>query len=322
MTLAQLKAFLAAYELASFTAAAAKLDTSQASVSELIARLEEELDLRLFTRGPRRLVPTSAAAELRIHALEAVTAVDNGIDAMRSMTSLQGGVCTFGVLRNAGYYDLADLVQRFHHRYPKIKIRMVGLNSALVAASVVDGEIEAALVVLPVADEGLVVRPLFRDEVLYASTTRDPEAGPVTIEEMAAADLVLYDAHSGWRDPTRRQILERAHLAGLKIEPAIEVEHVETALNLVATGAGDTMVSKSVIQGAGFPANIRVFPFAEPLYDTIALIQREGAHLSPATQKIAELAERTLLARVSKTGENGVTPSLNARRASSTRPDM
>lgn len=302
MTLVQLKAFLAAYDLASFTAAADRLNTSQASTSELIARLEDELGLRLFTRGPRRLVPTAAAVELRVHASEAVNAVQNGLAAMHALTSLEGGVCTFGVLRNAGYYDLADLVQRFHTRYPEIKVRLVGLNSAPVAAAVSAGEIEAALVVLPVPVEGLIVEPLFKDEVLYASATRDPAKGPVDIEELAAADLVLYDAYSGWQDPTRRQVLERAQLRGLKIDPVIEVEHVETALNLVATGAGDTIVSRAVAENPNFPAAIRTVPFAEPLYDTIALIRREGTTLSPATQKIAQLAQRTLLAKLGATG--------------------
>lgn len=298
MTLTQLKAFLAAMEVGSFTAAAQRLETTQASVSELIARLEEEVGLKLFLRGPRRLIPTPAAAELRIHALQAVTSVDDGIDALRSMTSLQGGVSTFGVLRNAGYYDLADLVQRFHRRYPKVRVRMIGLNSGLVVESVAAGEIECGLVVLPIIEEGLVVKPLFKDEVLYASTSRDPRKGPVTIEEMAATELVLYDAHSGWKDPTRRQIQERAHAAGVKVNPVIEVEHVETAINLVATGAGDSMVSKTIVETPNFPQHVRTFRFAEPLYDTIALIQQEGAYLSPATRKFAELAEHTLLAKV------------------------
>lgn len=298
MTMAQLRAFLAAYDLGSFTAAAATLETSQASVSELIARLEEEVGLSLFTRGGRRLLPTTAAAELREHARQSVSSFDNGIQALRSMTSLDGGVCTFGVLRNAAYYDLSDLVQRFHERYPNVRVRLVGLNSAIVADAVARGEIEAGLVVLPVTETGLVVKPLFKDEVLYASATRDPTRGPMTIEEMAVTKLVLYDAYAGWKDPTRRQVLERAQLAGLQIDPAIEVEHVETALNLVRTGAADSIVCRTIAEGRAFPRNVRTVPFAQPLYDTLALVQRESSYLSPATQKIAQLAERILLAKV------------------------
>ncbi|MCW4385641.1 LysR family transcriptional regulator [Salinibacterium sp. SYSU T00001] len=290
MTLTQLRAFLAALELGSFTSAAVELETTQASVSELVARLERELDVKLFIRGGRRLVPTAAAAELREHAVQAVTALGNGMEAVRALNSLESGTCTFGVLRNAAYYDLSDLARRFHERYPNVKIRLVGLNSALVAESVASGEIEAGLVVLPVAAAGLTVTPLRRDEVLFASTTRDAEGGAVTIEELAEAKLVLYDAYAGWSDPTRLQLRERARLRGLEIEPAIEVEHVETALGLVSGGSVDTIVCRTVAESSGFPSDIRVFPMAEPFYDTIALIHREGALLSPATRRIADLA--------------------------------
>lgn len=294
MTLVQLRAFLAALETGSFTAAAQRLGSSQASVSELVSRLEEELELALFTRVARGLVPTAAAGELRGHAIQAVSAVDTGRDALRAMTSLTSGVCTFGVLRNAAYYDLADLAFTFHARYPGVQLRMVGLNSALVAESVRSGELEAGLVVLPVNDDGLVVTPLFDDEVLYCSVTRQPSAGPVDIAGLATVPLVLYDAHVGWADPTRRQLRERAERAGVQLTPAIEVEHVETALGLVAAGAGDTIVSASIVKSRSFPPHLNIFPFAEPFIETIALVKREGQALSPATRRMVTLARNSL----------------------------
>ena len=298
MTLAQLKAFLAAIDLGSFTAAAVELDSAQASVSELVARLERGLGVKLFVRGGRRLTPTDAALALRAHAEQAVSAIDNGLETVRALHALEGGTCTFGVLRNAAYYDLSDLVERFHAQHPNVKVRLVGLNSALVAESIAAGEIEAGLVVLPVEESGLRISPLFRDEVLYASAHRRPADGPVTTSEVSSAKLVLYDAYAGWNDPTRRQLLARARLEGLTIEPAIEVEHVETAISLVATGAADTIVSRTIAESPSFPPGVAVTPFADPIYDTIALVQREGAYLSPATRRLAQLAEQLLMARV------------------------
>ncbi len=308
MTITQLTAFLAAMEHGSFTAAARSLDTTQASVSELVARLERELDVVLFARGSRRLVPTEAAIELRPHATQAVSAVQNGVDTIRALTSLDRGTCTFGVLRNAAYYALADLAETFHHRHPDVRLRLVGINSAHVARSIAAGELEAGLLVLPVDEEGLEVRPLFRDEVLYASTTRDEKSGPPTIDEVSEAKLVLYDAFAGWDDPTRRQLLERARLRGLTIEPALEVEHVETALDLVAAGTADTIVSRSIAESDGFPTGIRTFPLAEPMHDTIALVQREGMLLSSATRRLVELAERMLRERLPE--HEGRTPAV------------
>jgi len=298
MTITQLTAFLAAIEHGSFTAAARSLDMTQASVSELVARLERELDVALFTRGGRRLVPTAAALELRPHAAQAVSAVQNGIDTIHALASLDRGICTFGVLRNAAYYALADLAETFHHRHPNVRLRLVGINSAHVARSIAAGELEAGLVVLPIDEDGLEVRPLFRDEVLYASATRPAASAPVTIDEVVEAKLVLYDAFAGWDDPTRRQLLERAKLRGRTVEPALEVEHVETALSLVAAGTADTIVSRSIAESEGFPPGIRTFSFAEPMHDTIALVQRRGVLLSPATRRLTELAERMLRERL------------------------
>jgi len=295
MTLTQIRAFLAAYEHRSFTAAARELDITQASISELVARLELEVGIKLFTRGPRRLLPTPAGEEFRRHAQDAAHSVAEGLGALQAITSLKGGTSTFGVLRNAAYYDMADLVLRFHRRYPDVKVRLLGLNSALVAESISAGEIECGVIVLPVTVTNLAVEPLLKDEVVYVSATRDPRAGPVSIEEMARNSLVLYDAYSGWRDPARRQILERANIAGVKLEPGIEVEHVETAMTLVASSAGDSLVSRTVLASGNFPKNLRAFPFAEPLYDTLALARRENGYLAPATRKFAALAKRTLL---------------------------
>jgi DNA-binding transcriptional LysR family regulator len=295
MTLNQLRVFLRVAALGTFSAAAAELKMTQPSVSELIKRMEQAYGIRLFMRGPRRLVLTTAGEELIPYAQQAVDAADGADRALRSVTSLKGGVATFGLLRNANYYFLSALLETFHSRYPDVQLRIIGLNSVEVAEAVTAGELEAGLVVLPIDAEELSVTPLLRDEVLFASADPSRTRTPVTIADLAATDLVLYDAHYGWRDPTRRQLAERAQLEGVTLTPQIEIEHVESALGIVALGGGDTIVSRAVAESKAFPENIHTVPFAEPLYDTIAIIQRRGNVLSPATREIARLAQRMLL---------------------------
>jgi len=297
MTLNQLRAFLRVVQLGTFSAAAADLGMTQPSVSELIRRLEESYGVRLFSRGARLLVLTSAGEQLLPYAQQAVDAADGADNALRSLTSLTGGVATFGLLRNANYYFLSQLLETFHNRYPEVRLRVIGLNSVEVAEAVSAGELEAGLVVLPIDSERLTVTPLMRDEVLFASADPARTAEPATIESLAVPDLVLYDAHYGWRDPTRRQLAERAQLLGLTLVPRIELEHVETALGIVALGGGVTIVSSAVAKSKGFPEGIHTVGFAEPLYDTIAIVQRRGTVLSPATREIARLARRMLLDR-------------------------
>ncbi|HEY0373325.1 MAG TPA: LysR family transcriptional regulator [Amnibacterium sp.] len=290
MSLVQLRVFLAAARLGSFTAAAAAMHMAQPSVSEFIRRLEDAYGTVLFVRGGRRLVLTAAGEALLPLAEQTVAAADEADRTLRALTSLSGGTASFGLLRNAKYYALESLVAEFHRLHPDVRLRVIGLNSVEVAGAVASGELEAGLVVLPIDDEGLVVTPLRRDEVVYASSDPSRLTAPPTLHDLAGRPLVLYDAHYGWRDPTRRQVADRARLAAVHLDVVAEVEQVESALALVAAGIGDTFVSRAVADSGAVPAGIGFVPFAEPLYDTVALVRRASAALSPATAELVRLA--------------------------------
>lgn len=295
MTITQLRAFLLAATSGSFTAAALELGTTQPTVSELVRKLEVEGGLPLFVRAGRTLVLTSAGRELLPWAQRVIDGAEGAMQSLNALKGLTGGVASFGVLRNAAYYFLSDLAERFHAERPGVRTRLVGQNSVEVADGVRSGELEAGLAVLPIDDDGLSVTPLLRDEVLWASADAERTSAPMTIDSIADAPLILYDAHYGWGDPTRRQLAERAQLAGIRLDPLIEVENIESALGLVARSMGDTIVSRAVSLSPTFPPNISTAPFAEPLYDVIALITREGATLSPATAELVRLATEMLL---------------------------
>jgi len=294
LTFSQLRIFALAAHHGSFTAAGRALQMSQPTVSEAVRRLEQGYGTRLFVRGARSLVLTSTGEELLPLAEQAVAAVEAADQALTAAQELRGGVASFGLLRNAKHYAMADLLTSFHEHYPDVRLRVIGVNSADVADLVRSGELEAGLIVLPVDTDGLTVTPLTRDEVLFATASPEREERPVTIEELAACELILYDAHAGWRDPTRRQVAQRALAAGLTLQARIEVEQVDAALELVAAGAGDTFVSRAVIASGTVPAGLRFLSFAEPLHDTIALVRREGGVLSPATRELARLARQML----------------------------
>jgi DNA-binding transcriptional LysR family regulator len=295
LSLIQLRVFVTSAQCGSFTAAAKELHMSQPTVSETIRRIEEQYGTPLFMRGARKLTLTTPGEELLPLAEQTLASADGADRALKAVTGLQSGVASFGLLRNAKFYAMADLLTSFHTRYPNVRLRVIGVNSADVADLVRDGALEAGLVVLPVDTRELSVTPLLKDEVVYA-TAYPWRTEPVSVEDMAAAKLILYDAHAGWRDPTRRQMAERALLKGLTLTPLIEVEQVDTALDLVAAGAGETFVSRAVAKSPIAPPGLRYLPLEEPLYDTVALVQKQSSTLSPATRELARLARETLAA--------------------------
>ena len=107
-------------------------------------------------------------------------------------------------------------------------------------------------------------------------------------------------------------------MAGLRLEPIIEIEHVESALKLVASRVGDSIASGAVIDSAAFPPGLHTAPFAEPLFDVIALAQHRARPLSNATREFARLAEDTIrelgVVGTAAPGEDAPVPMVARRR--------
>ncbi len=293
MTLQQLQYVLAAIEHGSFSAAADTLHLAQPSLSEQVRRLEAELGVTLFQRVGRGLVLTEAGRALRPHAEAALAAVERARESVGAIRELRGGLAAFGTFGTARMYLGADLVEDFRDSHPDVRVRIVGQNSSDTVIAIRSGELEAGLVVLPIDDRGLTVRPAMRDEVLYVSAAPERLRRPMTIARLAIAPLILSEASWGSADPTRRQLSELAQREGVAIEPQIDVEDVEVALALTARGLGDTIAPRGMLRQLA-PREVGWVPFADPIYETFAFTWRRGAQLSPATREFMTFAERRL----------------------------
>jgi DNA-binding transcriptional LysR family regulator len=296
LTLQQLQYFLAAFRHGSFSAAAEELHLAQPSLSEQVRRLEAELGVRLFQRVGRGLTPTEAGLALRPHAERTLDAAEAARESVVAVRELRGGTATFGTWGTARYYPGVDLVTEFRRRHPSVRVRVVGQNSSEVAEAVRDGELEAGMIALPIDDRGLAVEPIMRDEVVYASIEASHLRRAMTIEALAEAPLILPDASWGNEDPTRRQLAELAQRVGVSIQPQIDVEDVEAAIELATRGLGDTIVARGILLALGrrVPESLGWVPFDEPIYDTFAFIARAGAPLSPASREFLTLARGRL----------------------------
>lgn len=293
MNLQQLQYVLTTFERGSFSAAADVLHLAQPSLSEQVRRLEAELGVALFQRVGRGLVPTEAGRALRPHAEAALAAVEAARASVGAVRELRAGTAAFGTFGTARTYLGSDLVEDFRRSHPGVRVRIVGQNSSDTVAAIRDGELEAGLVVLPVDDQGLEVRPAMRDEVLYVSADPTRLRRAMTIPRLARAPLILSEASWGNDDPTRRQLAALAQRAGVAIEPQIDVEDVEIALELAARGLGDTIAQRGMLRRLA-PAGLGWVPFASPIHETFAFTWRRGAALSPATRAFMSFAQARL----------------------------
>ncbi|WP_460783162.1 LysR family transcriptional regulator [Microbacterium tumbae] len=286
MTLRQLLYFLGAADLGSFTAVAARMQVTQPAVAEQIRQLERFLEIDLFIRLGRGLRLTSAGEEFLLQARRVVAAAEEAQNSVAEMRGLLGGTVTLGVFGAPAHYGFAELIRDFATAHPGVRMRLKGRNSSEIADAVREGEVEAALVVLPVDDKGIDVEPIARDEVLFTSSDPASAALPKTVADFASAPLVLYEAQYADHDPTRRQLAARAQSAGIRLENHFEVEHLDTAVQLAASGLANTYVPRAVTLSPGFPANLVTCSFDPPMYDTFAIITRRGVRVSPATSEL------------------------------------
>jgi DNA-binding transcriptional LysR family regulator len=286
LSLQQLRCFCAALELGSFTAAAETLHVSQPAVAEQVRKLEQALGADLFVRSARGVVATEAGRAFAEHATRSLRAVEDAADSVGELTALRSGTVAVGVFGEPSAWRMDELVAAFQSRHPNVSVRLVGRNSSAIVERVRRGELEAGVVLLPIDDDKLDVRPIVRDEVLYISASPERTRQPATIEQLATTPLVFYDAESGDNDPIRRQLAERAQALGVHLQPKVEVELKDIALRLVAAGIGDTYLPAAYTHAPYYPQGLSTASFSPPLYDTFAVITRPGARLSPGVREL------------------------------------
>lgn len=301
MTLSQLECFVATLESGSFTAAADALGVSQPAVAEQVQRLERTAGQSLFARQARGVRPTRAALDLEPHARRVLDAVAAAAAAVSTANTVGEGAVAFGTFGSPHHYGLAELVRGFLADHPSSSVRIVGRNSSSTANAVRSGGLDAAVVVLPIDDSGLNVRPLFVGEVFYVSANRRHTYGPVTIGALVERPLIVYEASAGVADPTRLQLAARAQTAGVQLRPRIEVESADTALELAAMGLGDTYVPQ--ILRPMLDRKLMTVGFDPPLVDTFALISRSGSRLSRPVEDFVARVTMHLLDRIGSHGK-------------------
>ena len=293
LSLHQLTCFLATYEHGSLTAAAEELGYAQPSVSEQIRGLEKSLGVQLFRRVGRGVVPTTVADTLRPHAERVLASVDEARQSVQQVKSFETGTIRFGMFGIARLYAGAGLIADVLSRYPGVRVELVGQNSTEVAEDLRRGRLEAAmLAVSTVESEGMTVTPVAREELVYISADPARTATPVTAHRLSLASLVMAETTYRAVDSTRLTLRRMLHETGRNPQTRIEVEDIETAVELVGMGYADSVIPK----GAAVQLLPRLAPEASwaslrpRQYDTFSVVHRTGATLSPAARLMIELA--------------------------------
>jgi DNA-binding transcriptional LysR family regulator len=196
MDLNRLATFVRVVDTGSFTAAATALGMRKSSVSRSVARLEEDIGVRLLYRTTRRLTLTDAGRAYFDRVRESIDGVDEATAAVKEMGREPQGLVRLTTVPELGQRGLADLLVRFLHRYAKISIELV-LTSRSV--DLVEERIDIAIRAGVLADSSLIARKIVSTDLhLFASPAYLRRRGrPKTLEDLAGHDCVLYRPQAG-----------------------------------------------------------------------------------------------------------------------------
>lgn len=128
--LGDLTVFLAVAEDRSFTRAAARLRTSQSSLSQTVRRLEARLGLKLLTRTTRSVAPTEAGEQLLGTLRPAFDDIDTKLAALSELRDKPAGNIRITTSQHAAETLLWPAASKLLRKYPEVKLE-VSIDSAL-----------------------------------------------------------------------------------------------------------------------------------------------------------------------------------------------
>lgn len=186
MELHQLRYFVAVAETGNFTRASERNHITQPSLSQQILNLEKEVGHKLFHRLGRKAVLTEAGTTFLERARRILFEVENAAKELKDSPSLDRRI-TVGAVPTVAPYLVAPLVERCRETHPNLVIHVREDFRSDLSRLVVEGDLDLAVVTLPVKDHRLSIEPLLTEPLLLVVGKNHPLAGR---SEISVNDLV------------------------------------------------------------------------------------------------------------------------------------
>ncbi|QDU36836.1 Hydrogen peroxide-inducible genes activator [Maioricimonas rarisocia] len=189
----QLRYFLRVAERGNFTRAAADLTMSQPALSRSIQKLEEELGQPVFERNGRSVSLTDAGTLLQSRAQQ-ILAILEDTKAEISDDGESGRV-RVGAIPTVAPYFLPGVLREFSAAHPRATVIVQENTTDLLLRSCTQGEIDLAIVALPIPARYLEVEPLFEEELLLVLPPEHPLADRprIRLQDVEGLPFVMLD---------------------------------------------------------------------------------------------------------------------------------
>jgi DNA-binding transcriptional LysR family regulator len=289
MELRQLRYFVAVAEELHFGRAAARVHIAQPPLSQQIKGLEAELGVLLLQRTRRSVALTPAGAAFLEQARDILARAGQAAETARRVQAGEEGRLAVGFVNPAMDAFLARTVAAFRTRRPGVALTLVEAATVEQVEEVRAGRLDLGFIRLygePPA--GLAVRLACREPYVLALPRghRLARRDRVALFALQGEPVILTPARYG--AALRAAMLTALARAGATPAPAQEARTKQTALSLVAAGAGLALVPESSRVWRREGVVFRPVEEGLPLVEMAAILPARGSH--PLAREMAELA--------------------------------
>lgn len=245
MDLHELRTFCVVAEELNMTHAAKRLHMTQPPLSRKIKSLESSLGSRLFERSPRGLALTATGQFLYQQAQQLLDKVESTAATIQRMERHQRPLLGIGFVPSV-FYDQLPLLVRELRQKDEMELNLVEMTTIQQVQALKAGRIDIGFGRLKIDDPDIEQIKLFDEPLLAALPTGHClEGSTPTLEQLAHHPLILFPARPR---PSFADLVQGFfHRRSIKTRVVQETNELQTALGLVASGLGITLVPEQVM---------------------------------------------------------------------------
>ncbi|MCT4599793.1 MAG: hydrogen peroxide-inducible genes activator [Marinifilaceae bacterium] len=237
MKIQQLKYIIALDEHRHFVRAAEYCKVSQSTLSSMIQKLEEELDVQIFDRNAHPIKPTLLGETLIAQARDVVSRINYIKESVISEKTNDLGNINMGIIPTIAPYILPDFIKKISNT--NIKINISETKTETIIEELKKGEIDFALLATPLDEEDILEIPIYYERFVAYISPNDPLFINKNIEssEIPTNNLwLLQEGHC-----FRSQILNICNNKDQK-NTIYEAGSINTLINIVDNNGGFTVI--------------------------------------------------------------------------------
>jgi LysR family hydrogen peroxide-inducible transcriptional activator len=295
MTLTELRYIVAVARERHFGRAAQACFVSQPTLSVAVKKLEDELGVQLFERGPVEVTITPAGNRVIEQAQRTLEEAEKIKRIARTSGDPLEGPLKLGVIFTVAPYLLPQLIPVLRRRAPKMPLILEENYTAALTERLKRGDIDAAIVALPFSEPGITVTPLYDEDFIVVLPKTHPWASRKSIaaDELAKESLLLLGTGHCFRDQVLNACpaLNRSSATPGSLQKTVEGSSLETIRLMVASGMGLTVLPATAVPAKRAAADLLTYiPFARPVPDRRVVIASRSSFPRTAALEVIRSA--------------------------------